>query len=313
MALNKTRTIMFADVTNSTGMFASLGNEKAAQWIAGITKWMSELGESLGGQVVKHLGDGVLFSFSDPATAINAAVQLQRTHERRQRTQDHDMFIQIGLAEGEVIELDGDTFGGAVNLASRLSNMAGAEQIWCLDTLASQAPSAVDYKLLPIGRVRVRGRAEGAVVVGVEWKQDVSTSLLTLPVGTEFTRNIPSFPPRIVLTWGGTTQGFSGWLDVFDLGRQVTEGFVVNDPRVSRVHARLICDNGVWSIEDVSSYGTWVWFDPDGPELSLRRTSCVLHDQGWICLAAPYRDPNAVPVRFTITAGSAAPRKDRPA
>jgi adenylate cyclase len=306
---NKTeRTIMFADVVDSTGMFSSLGNEVAAKAIADLTRWMSEFVQTQGGQLVKHLGDGVLFSFTNPATAINAAVQLQRTHVSNQRKQDHVMQIQIGLAEGEVVELGGDTFGGAVNLASRLSNLAGADQIWCLDTLASKVPRHVDYKLLPIGRVKVRGRAEGAVVIGVEWKQDVSSSLLTLPVGAQFISKDPTVPPKIVLTWNGQTMSFEGnQYPIFELGRQVLEGFVISDPRASRVHAKLMCDNGVWSIQDMSSYGTWVWFDPDGPELSLRRTSCVLHDQGTLYLAAPRHDPNSVAVRFTIIAGARQP------
>lgn len=295
------RTIMFVDVANSTGLFESLGNEKAAYLIAKLTRRISDLGQSLGAHVLKHLGDGVLFAYSSPALALNAAVQIQRHFESKRKNTERRIGLQIGLAAGEVMELDGDTFGDAIHLASRLSHMAGADQIWCLESMAQQAPIAVDYKLVPMGNVSIRGRSEPATILSVEWKLDVPTSMLTVPVSDRMVYPRVSIPPRITLSWNHQTRGFSGWVDRFELGRQLDDGFSVKDPRVSRTHARFACDNGVWSITDVSSYGTWIWFDPDGPEIKLRRNSCVLHDTGYICLAAPYRNPDAVQVRFTIT------------
>ncbi len=61
-----------------------------------------------------------------------------------------------------------------------------------------------------------------------------------------------------------------GWLDAshsFNLtdlpvkiGRVPEADFVINDPRVSRLHASIDIRSGNYMIEDTSSYGTWVRF-----------------------------------------------------
>ncbi|HMN56540.1 MAG TPA: hypothetical protein PKE15_04785, partial [Ottowia sp.] len=50
-----------------------------------------------------------------------------------------------------------------------------------------------------------------------------------------------------------------------------------------------------------SSYGTTVRFaDAAGPEVLLRRTSCLLHSSGEIALGAPFSDFSAPVVSFEV-------------
>ena len=60
------------------------------------------------------------------------------------------------------------------------------------------------------------------------------------------------------------------------LGRVEEAQFMVNDQRVSRLHARIDWKNGSFTLTDLSSYGTWVRFGEGGTELELRRDECVL-------------------------------------
>ena len=101
------------------------------------------------------------------------------------------------------------------------------------------------------------------------------------------------------------------WLDVqgawgsnqlpLALGRDNEAQFVVNDPRVSRIHAQIEWRNGVFALTDMSSYGTWVRFDGSGTELALRRQECVLHGSGEIALGAPFSDFSVPTVSFRLT------------
>jgi adenylate cyclase len=92
------------------------------------------------------------------------------------------MRLQVGVACGEVIEVEGDTYGDAVNVASRLSDLSGADQIWATDTGEAQftePPDGVRFRSL--GPINIRGKAETRVVFRVEWQEEVHTGLLTAP------------------------------------------------------------------------------------------------------------------------------------
>ena len=52
-------TVVFADLTGSTGIYESLGNAKATRAITGLTEWIGKVCASHEGRVVKYLGDGV--------------------------------------------------------------------------------------------------------------------------------------------------------------------------------------------------------------------------------------------------------------
>ncbi|RZI98861.1 MAG: adenylate/guanylate cyclase domain-containing protein, partial [Haliea sp.] len=51
-------TVVFADLTGSTGVFEAVGNAKATQAITRMTQWIGKVCESRKGRVVKYLGDG---------------------------------------------------------------------------------------------------------------------------------------------------------------------------------------------------------------------------------------------------------------
>ena len=124
-------TVVFADLTGSTGVFESLGNVKATQAITRLTQWIAQVCETCGGHVVKYLGDGVLIVFPGNNNALEAVTELQRMHRDRIRRwpEQLKMRLQIGMARGEIVEQDGDCFGDTVNVASRLSDLSGPDQI----------------------------------------------------------------------------------------------------------------------------------------------------------------------------------------
>jgi adenylate cyclase len=75
----------------------------------------------------------------------------------------------------------------------------------------------------------------------------------------------------------------------------------VNDPRVSRIHVKIIWRAGKFYLEDVSSYGTWVRFAGSDAILALRRNESVLVEGGEIALGAPFEDFTVPTVSFSIT------------
>lgn len=304
-------TIVFADLTGSTRVFETIGNARAAETVTRLIQWISRVCESHRGRVVKSLGDGVFAIFPDGATAIEAVVELQRHHRKRLANwpQPLHMALKIGVATGPVVEVKGDAYGDAVNLASRLSDLAGPEQVWVTDSVVAHLRDGrVRHRSL--GPITIRGRQERPLVHCIDWQEE-TTDFLTLPAPLA---RVPSAPNatfgQIELSWLDVRSTYRAAQMPIHLGRVEGVHFIVNDPRVSRRHARLEARQGNCILVDTSTYGTWVRFhgsDGTSNEIVLRRGECMLHGSGEIGLGAPLSDFTSPTVSFSTTGGSAPP------
>jgi adenylate cyclase len=301
-------TVVFADITGSTGIFESLGNLKATRAITSVTQWIGKVCTNRGGRVVKYLGDGVLVVFKDNTKAVGAVIEMQRLHQQRisDWPQALRMGLQIGMARGEIVEQAGDCFGDAVNLASRLSDLSGREQIFATSVVIDQLERSRDagtIRSVCLGELDIRGRTEACVVHKIEWQSEVLSDLMTVRAAfgssTPDSREFGALA-EIELSWLGTHMAFTqNQLPAF-LGRDANAQFVVKDQRVSRRHANIEYRAGKFYLEDVSSYGTWVRFSDTGAVMPLRRQECVLMADGEIALGAPFEDFTVPTVSFKL-------------
>jgi len=299
-------TVVFTDLHGSTAVFEALGNARAAETVTQITNWIGLQCERHGGHVVKTLGDGVLAIFSDKHSAVNAVAGLQRSHSKwiLSAPADLRMPMRIGVASGEVEMLGGDCYGDPVNVASRLCDLCEPNQIWAnAATLDNQVESGgVSFRLL--GPISIRGRAEPVSVFQIEWREELASDFLTMQGELD-----PGFKSvssdalgrEIELSWLGKDMKFRAFDLPINIGRGPDSGFVVDDRRVSRTHARLEWRNGSVVFVDVSSFGSWVRFKSSvGSEVLLRREECVLHGLGEFALGASFADVSVPTVSFSI-------------
>ncbi len=304
-------TVVFADLTGSTGVFESLGNAKATQAITRLTQWIGKVCTAQGGEVVKTLGDGVLMVFADNTAAIESVTEMQRVHFERIKTWPDKlkMHLQVGMARGEVIEQSQDYFGDAVNVASRLSDLSGPDQILATDVVIdSLAPDSL-VRFRSLGAMDIRGRNESCNVYRVEWQNEVLSDFFTVPAPLNISPFAPKGTPQlgsIALSWLDVDASFTAEQLPVHLGRDADAQFVVNDPRVSRLHAKIMWRAGKFYLEDVSSYGTWVRFAGGDAIIALRRQECVLLVEGEIALGAPFEDFTVPTVSFKFPAAARA-------
>jgi len=300
-------TVVFADLTGSTGVFESLGNAKATQAITRLTQWIGKVSQAYRGHVVKYLGDGVLVVFPDNADAVDAVTELQRVHSDRIRNWPDPlkMRLQMGVARGEIVEQNGDCFGDAVNLASRLSDLSGPDQILATDAVIQDLPSDTLVRSRSLGALEIRGRTEACLVHRIEWQSELMSESFTVPASLSAPAPVqPAAALALIeLSWLDVNTAFSSTeLPIF-LGRDQDAHFVVQDPRVSRKHARIEWRAGKFYLEDVSSYGTWVRFSDGAAVVALRRQECVLLLEGEIALGAPFEDFTVPTVSFKFADG----------
>lgn len=297
-------TIAFVDLTGSVSVFETLGNDRATKVVTQLTQWIGSVGLENGGKVVKMLGDGVLLSFSNNHHAVQTMVQLQQEHAHRvaQWPTHLKLMMQIGMARGQVVLVDGDCFGDAVNVASRLSDLAGSEQILATDHVIHKlGVRHGGVRSRTLGSMRIKGRVEPCEVFRIEWQPEMPSELLTQPSDLHpLGRIAESVFGGIELAWLNASHSFNLSDQPLKIGRVPEADFVVNDPRVSRMHVSIDIRSGHYVLEDISSYGTWVRFDGMENAITLRRQECLLHSDGEIAMGAPFTDFSAPVIRFKL-------------
>ena len=101
-----------------------------------------------GANVVKRMGDAVMFMTNAPGVACALALDSSRRARRDRLPQ-----LRVGLAFGEVIVREGDVYGPIVNLAARL--VASAEPGTALDRRRAAQPPRPRAR-----RLRLRARRQ---------------------------------------------------------------------------------------------------------------------------------------------------------
>ena len=148
-------------MAGSTALFETLGNEQAAALVTRLTQGIGVCVQDHGGRVIKKLGDGVLGVFAQPGQAVAASVALMREHRQWLQSQPQALRVEIhvGLASGEVVEVDGDCYGDAVNVAARLCDLAGGAEVWATQAVVAGLVPARGVGFIRLGHVEVRGKA----------------------------------------------------------------------------------------------------------------------------------------------------------
>lgn len=298
-------TVVFTDLFGSTSAFEAMGNARATQAVTQVTTWISRIAQSHGGNVVKMLGDGVLALFDDNQSAINAVVEIQSSHQQHmsQEPAASRMPIRIGVASGDVEMVAGDCYGDAVNVAARLSDLCGPHQIWANSAALDGAHESDDVRFRMLGPISIRGRAEPCTVYQIEWQEEDASELMTMQsshVPLFNSEHADALGRQITMSWADHTKTFKSFELPIHVGRIRQVDFVVNDPRVSRTHARIEWRNGSVMLVDVSSYGCWVRFEGGGSDLLLRREECALHGRGEIALGTSFADSSAPLIKFSV-------------
>lgn len=295
-------TVVFADLVGSTGIFQRLGDATASRFVTQLTTALSKTFEDHHGRVVKLLGDGLFVVFPNEADAVAACVAIQS------RLQDKPIYpggvagapvqMQMGVESGEVVEIDGDCFGDAVNSAARLADLAGADQILTTLRVRDALPAAQKAQLRDLGPMYLRGRNGATDVFRVDWRVDRDSDATVMGVSLQKMMGAA----RLDMSLGDVTVSLLPRGDKLTLGRAATASMPLNDSRVSRLHATAEWRGGQFVLCDASSFGTWVYMGNQTEPVVLRRTECVLVGAGQIALGCTRDDEAAPVVRFAVSA-----------
>jgi adenylate cyclase len=293
------RTVLFADLRGSTALYETLGNTEATTVVTRSVALIAQIVSTSGGVVVKTLGDGLMAVFAEPAAAVAAADEMHDSLDRigPPHAGKHMpvLKLQVGLAHGEVIEMSGDCFGDAVNVAARLLDHAGDNETLATASVVTDLARDLRERFRSLDKVQLRGRVEPVHVYLLEGRRFGDTA------ATAYGELMPNLEPEgIRLIWLDMNRVYAGPSLPVVLGRSPQVTYCIDDSRVSRSHARIDWHGGAFQLTDLSYNGTYVRFSNDSEIVSLRRGTCTLHGSGMIGLGATLTDPTSPCVRFEI-------------
>ncbi len=130
-----TAVILFADIADSTALTERLGDSAFREKARALDDALRRAIAANGGTAIegKLLGDGVLATFGAAREAIACA---KACHAAAEATQ---LALHIGIHAGDVLREEGNIFGGAVNIASRISELAAPGEVLVSRTVADLA------------------------------------------------------------------------------------------------------------------------------------------------------------------------------
>jgi class 3 adenylate cyclase len=158
-----TAIILFADIADSTALTERLGDVAFREKARELDEALRRAITSNGGTAIegKLLGDGVLATFGAAREAIACAAAMHAAGSHA------ELPLHVGIHAGDVIREDNNVYGGAVNIAARISSEAAAGETLVSATVRELARTSAGVSFDDRGERELKGVGEPVRVFAV--------------------------------------------------------------------------------------------------------------------------------------------------
>lgn len=174
-----TSTFVFADLAGYTAMTEAHGDEQAADVAAAFCDGLRALLGDYEAEEVKAVGDALIVRVPDARQALHLAARIVGDFGARDRA----LGVRVGMHTGSAVRRGDDWFGSAINVASRIADLARAGEV----IMSSATRDAAASSALP-GQLRSRGRRN------LKHVRDPVEVFALIPDGDEGRRELPVDP-----------------------------------------------------------------------------------------------------------------------
>jgi class 3 adenylate cyclase len=122
-------TVLMTDIVDSTRTVARLGDRRWSELLADHYADCREEAAAGGGRVVETTGDGVVATFDSPTRAMQAGFAMQSAARRL------GIAVRGAVHTGECERMGAGVTGLAVHIASRVCELAGADELIATSTV----------------------------------------------------------------------------------------------------------------------------------------------------------------------------------
>jgi class 3 adenylate cyclase len=158
-----TAIILFADFVDSTAHTERIGDAAFRGRARKIDDALRTAITEAGGTPIdgKLLGDGVLATFPSASQAIDAALRCAAAGD------DGGLPLHLGIHAGDVIREQNNVYGGAVNIASRISGLSAPGEVLVSDIVRGLARTSAGVAFEDRGEHALKGVADPQRVYAV--------------------------------------------------------------------------------------------------------------------------------------------------
>jgi adenylate cyclase len=272
--------VLFADVTGSTKLYETLGDESANRIIGKVLDIMANITTMYQGFVIKTIGDEIMCRFSSANECARAAKEMQEEIAQGIAGEVVEIQIKVGMHHGPAILMeDGDVFGDAVNVAGRMAGIAKGDQIITTEATIRKLDVDLQDMSRQFDKTNVRGKEDEIVVYQIVWESSDDVTKIEVATETEVAE-----VRYLNLEFRGQPVRISSNDNrIFVIGRGVQSDLQCQTSLASRSHATIEFRRGKFLLSDQSSNGTFVQTD-DGENIFLRRQELMLWGSGLLAL-----------------------------
>jgi class 3 adenylate cyclase len=142
--------ILFTDIVGFTAMMGE-DEEKALRVLEQNRKIQKAIIRKHRGKWLKEMGDGSLVIFYTATEAIGAAIEIQH-----QIQESGNFNVRMGIHISEIVFTDTDVFGDGVNVASRISDKATANEICISEAVFQNIRNREDLHIDLVGEMELK-------------------------------------------------------------------------------------------------------------------------------------------------------------
>jgi adenylate cyclase len=142
--------IVFTDLVDFSTWALDAGDDQVLELIRDVSQAIEPPVSDHGGRVVKRLGDGMMAVFTEPADGLDA-IFAARERLASVRAGGYEPRIRAGMHFGRPRRISGDYLGVDVNIAARVADEAGADELLVSD----RALARLDQEVLNVRRKRL--------------------------------------------------------------------------------------------------------------------------------------------------------------
>lgn len=152
------RTVLVVDVVESVRLIQADEEGTIQRWRSFVDHVVHGVLPSYEGRMVKSLGDGMMLEFPHVQSAIATAFAIQDASASAEVNvpQDHRLRLRIGIHVSPLIADQYDVYGHGVNLAARLTTLAGPDEIVVSADVRDQLTPALDAEIEDLGECYVK-------------------------------------------------------------------------------------------------------------------------------------------------------------
>jgi class 3 adenylate cyclase/TolB-like protein len=152
------RTVLVVDVVESVRLMQDDEAGTVQRWRAFVDHVLHRLLPGQDGRMVKSLGDGLMLEFPRVATAVGIAFAMQEAAAQANAAvaPERRLHLRIGIHVSPLVVDEHDIYGHGVNLAARITTLAGPDEIVVSADVRDQLTPTLDADIEDLGECYVK-------------------------------------------------------------------------------------------------------------------------------------------------------------